>query len=112
MTRPHLRRRMLLESPQQVPDGAGGFVQDWQVLGTVWADVTAQAGREVTAGTANLSRVTLRIVLRAAPDGSSMRPQAGQRLREGARLFQILSVTEYDAAGRYLVCTTQQEVAR
>ncbi len=112
MTRPHLNHRMLLEMPQRLPDGAGGFTQSWQVLGEIWAELGTQTGREVTTGTTSLSRVTQRIVLRAAPEGSSMRPQAGQRLRAGGQVFPILSVTAYDTAARYLVCTTYQEVAR
>lgn len=112
MARPHLRRRMTLETPQRVADGAGGFTHSWQPLGAVWVDLTAQSGREVAAGAAALSHIAHRIVLRAAPEGSTMRPRPEQRLRDGGRLFIILSVTETDAAGRYLTCTTREEVAR
>lgn len=33
MTRPDLSRRLLLEGPVRVPDGAGGFAETWQPLG-------------------------------------------------------------------------------
>lgn len=112
MTVPNLRRRMVLETPQRVPDGAGGFVEGWQALGEVWAQVTQMPGREVAGGLAALSQSGLRIVLRAAPVGSAMRPRPDQRLREDNRIFTILAVSESDPAGRYLTCLTREEVAR
>lgn len=112
MSAPNLRRRMVLETPDRVPDGAGGFVEGWQPLGEVWTEVTPMPGREVAGGLASLSQSRLRIVLRAAPEGSTMRPRPDQRLREGARIFTILAVSESDPAGRYLTCLTREEVAR
>ncbi|KJS41681.1 MAG: tail protein, partial [Roseovarius sp. BRH_c41] len=50
------------------------------------------------------------ITVRAAPQGAASRPEAGQRLRDGARIFAILSVTEADGAGRYLSLWAQEEV--
>ena len=47
-------------------------------------------------------RVACRILVRGAPAGSPSRPRADQRLREGARVFDILTVTEHDPAGRFL----------
>ena len=41
-----------------------------------------------------------------------MRPRPDQRLREGARIFTILAVTERDPEGRFLTCITREEVAR
>lgn len=112
MKAPNLRRRMVLETPQRMPDGAGGFVEGWQPLGEVWAEVTPIAGREVSGGPAALSQSGQRIVLRAAPVGSALRPRPDQRLREDTRIFTILAVSESDPAGRYLTCLTREEVAR
>lgn len=111
MTGVHLRRRMALEQPARSPDGAGGFVETWESLGEVWVEVRALQGREVTQGGQTLSRNAHRMVLRAAPQGSAMRPRPDQRLREGARIFTILAVSDSDPAGRYLTCFTQEEVA-
>ena len=110
--RPLLRRRMVLETSQRSPDGAGGFAETWQPLGELWVELTPMPGREIAAGGAALSQNTQRIVLRGAPEGSAMRPRPGQRLREGARIFSILAVSERDPAGRYLSCFTREEVAR
>ena len=109
---PLLRRRMVLEMPRRSADGAGGFVQHWQALGEVWVAGTALQGRDTVVGAAAMSQAAQRIVLRASPEGSPMRPRPDHRLREGARIFTILAVGAYDPAGRYLTCFTREEVAR
>lgn len=109
---PLLRRRMVLEKPERSSDGAGGFVQNLSPLGEVWVAVTSVQGRETTFGGAAVSQSAQRIVLRAAPQGSPMRPRPDQRLREGARIFTILAVSDDDPKGRYLTCFTREEVAR
>jgi hypothetical protein len=50
--------------------------------------------------------------VRGAPVGAQRRPKAEQRFRDGTRLFRILSVTERDPQGRFLICQTEEEVAR
>jgi head-tail adaptor len=107
--KPHLNRRLVLEAVARVPDGAGGFVESWQSLGTVWAEILPGAGRDVAGEEVILSRVAYRIVVRAAPVGAPSRPLPAQRFREGMRVFRILAVTEQDRAGRYLTCFTAEE---
>lgn len=106
---PRLNRALTLETPVRVPDGSGGYVAGWQALGTLWAEIAPGTGRETAARAVQVSRVPLRIVVRAAPVGSAMRPVADQRFREGTRRFAILSVTERDADGHYLVCQGEEE---
>ena len=43
---PRLDRRMVLEAPDRVADGAGGFQLTWVVRGVLWAALTPGAGRE------------------------------------------------------------------
>ena len=103
MTAPvRLLRRLVLETAETVADGSGGFAVTWIPQGTLWADVTARAGHEEFAGAAVRPRVRYRIVVRGAPIGAPSRPRTDQRLREGARVFDILTVTEQDAHGRHL----------
>jgi head-tail adaptor len=111
MIPPILGRRLVLENAARLPDGAGGFAESWQALGILWAEVRAGKGRAASGEEAVLSRVPYRITVRAAVPGSVARPLAGQRFREGDRLFRILSVTERDTGGRYLVCETDEETA-
>jgi SPP1 family predicted phage head-tail adaptor len=109
--RPRLTRALQLEAAERVPDGAGGFVESWVALGTLWAEIRPGAGDERAQDGATLSRVTWRIVVRAAPDGAPSRPEAGQRFRAGARLWRIVAVSESDATGAYLTCFATEEVA-
>lgn len=112
MSAPVLNRQLTLESPVRVADGAGGFSAGWEALGTLWAGIAPGAGREAAAVGAALSRVILKITVRAAPVGAPSRPRAEQRFREGARIYTIVSVTEADPLGRYLTCIAQEEMAQ
>lgn len=107
---PVLSRRLVLETPQRAPDGAGGYVTTWAALGQLWAEVKAGTGRELADGLVTLSSVPLRITVRASPVGALSRPQPEQRFREGGRIFRILAVAEGDAQGRFLTCIAREEV--
>jgi head-tail adaptor len=111
MSHPHLNRPLVLEAPQRVNDGAGGYTELWQPLGTLWAQVRARTGREAVQGGVAVSRMGCKITVRAAPQGSPERPGPEQRFREGTRVFVIRAVTESDADGRYLICFADEEVA-
>lgn len=106
MKTPHFNRKLVLEAPQRVSDGAGGFSEVWQSLGIIWGEVLPRgAGREVEA-----SELKLKITVRAAPQGAPSRPTAAMRFRDGERLYRIEAATEAEAAGRYLVCFAKEEV--
>lgn len=109
MRRVHLNRRLVLETEDRVPDGAGGFTVVWTVVGSVWAMIDPGPGREVVVLDRRVPRLPLTITVRAAPPGSAERPVAGQRFREGERRFRILAVTERDGRGMYLTCQTEEE---
>lgn len=109
MSAPRLNRQLVLEAPDVLSDGAGGFVQGWLPLGIVWADVKARSGRETAQNGAPVSRMGFRIIVRGAPMGSDKRPAAQQRFREGTRVFTIEAVAEDDPEGRYLTCFAQEE---
>jgi len=105
MSRPQMTRKLVLETPGRVPDGAGGYTQTWTALGIVWAEVLPRTGREDSAA----SRLGLKITLRAAPQGAPSRPTPQQRFRDGARLYLIEAVTEADPTGRFLTCFAIEE---
>lgn len=111
MSAPRLNRKLVLEAPTRVADGAGGYTVTWAALGSLWAEVTARSGAERAVGGASVSRVGYRIVVRGAPEGSSMRPAPDQRFSEGARRFVIRAVAERDGRGQYLTCFADEEVA-
>ena len=106
-----LTRRLVLERAVRAPDGAGGFGESWEEIGTLWAEVAPRTGRVRSGEAVSLSATGLRITVRAAPQGAPSRPQPGQRFREGARLFRIEAVAERDARARFLTCFATEEVA-
>lgn len=106
-----LNRRLILESPARVSDGAGGFEETWTALGTLWAQIKPRTGRLANGETGAVSIGAFRITVRGAPFGHSSRPEPGQRFRTGARLFRIEAVTEEEPSGLYLICQCQEEVA-
>lgn len=111
MSLPKLSRRLTLEGPQNVADGAGGFNRLFMPLGEIWADIRPKTGRSTGKGTAPISEVAVEMIVRAAPVGSLTRPKPEQRYREDTRVYRILSVTEWDARGMYLSCEAVEEIA-
>jgi head-tail adaptor len=100
---------LLLEAPERISDGAGGFDQTWVARGHVWAAVESRgAGREVD----QASRLQLKITMRAVPQASAARPDAAMRFRDGGRLYRIEAVHEGDPMGRTLTCFAVEEVGR
>ncbi|WP_417277854.1 head-tail adaptor protein [Celeribacter sp.] len=107
----HLNRKLVLEEAVRVSDGAGGYVETWTQLGTLWAAIQTGTGSETSEDFLTVSRVAMKIIVRGAPVGSKRRPKPDQRFVEGGRIFVILAVTETDALGHYLTCTAREEVA-
>jgi head-tail adaptor len=101
---------LTLEQSVQTPDGSGGFVDNWQTVGVLWANVDARSGRVRNGGAAAVSVVRYRIVVRAAPVGSDMRPRADQRFVDGGQAYVIDAVAPHDEAGLYLECWAHAEV--
>ncbi len=106
----HLNRKLVLEEAQRTSDGAGGYVESWTALGTLWAEIKSGSGRETSEDFLTVSRVSMTITVRGAPVGSKRRPKPEQRFVEGGRIFTILAVSEADAQGHYLTCTAREEV--
>ncbi|WP_298911987.1 phage head closure protein [uncultured Roseobacter sp.] len=110
MKTPRLNRKLVLESPMRDSDGAGGYVETWHPLGTLWAQVTARTGKEAAQSGAPISATSYRIVVRGAPFGAPDRPKPEQRFREGARYYLVQAVADEDPDGRYITCFATEEV--
>ena len=110
MIRYSLNRPMALEEAQIAADGAGGHVVTWTTLGTLWTELRPGGGRELRSEIAPQGQMLFRVFLRASPQGSPQRPRADQRFREGERVFRILSVSEADPLGAFLICHAREEV--
>lgn len=111
MKTPNLNRQLVLEAPERLADGAGGYEITWTALGTVWADIRPGSGREREVHSLPRSQVPLVVTLRAAPMAADARPKAGQRFREGTRIYNINAVTEAAGSRHYLQARVQEEVA-
>ena len=110
--RVHLNRKLVLEAPTEVADGAGGVQAGWAILGTLGAEIRQSSGRELAQQALPVASTTCRIIVRAAPYGAPSRPSAEQRFVEGGRQFRILAVAEMDSDNRYLICHAREEVIK
>lgn len=111
MSKVRLNRCLSLEAPERVADGAGGFVETWRELGTLWAEIKPRSGRITKGETDALSVASFRITVRAAPVGHAARPKPGQRFRMKDRGFRVEAVTEVEPRGLYLQCQCEEEQA-
>lgn len=105
---PKLDRRLDLEDRVETPDGSGGFTVSWAKLGTLPAQVSVRSGRERPIGERNVSSVSYRILVRAAPVGAAARPRPDQRFRDGARFYSIVAVAENNTSDLYLECWAEE----
>lgn len=108
---PKLSHLLTLETSTAHSDGAGGYSNSWTVLGHLWAAVQVASGGATSGETSPITRVGYNIILRASPEGSASRPRAGQRFRQGKRLYQIKTVKPADPSARYLTCFATEELA-
>lgn len=106
---PMLNRKLTLERSARVGDAAGGYLETWEAVGQLWADITPGTGREAEMAGLRVASAPLKITVRAAPHGAPSRPAAGQRFRDGARIYRVLAVSEADARARYLTCFAREE---
>jgi len=105
---PRTLHPLVLETPERVADGMGGYRMVWHKLGIVHARMRAGAGAERAGEAGAESVVVWRITLRAAREGDPRRPRPEQRFRTGSRVFRIDAVAEADAQGLWLDCLARE----
>jgi SPP1 family predicted phage head-tail adaptor len=84
-----LNQRALLLANTLVPDGGGGFTDDWEAFASVWVAVEPIGGTDAFGPDRLEARVRHRLVLRRRGDVA-----AGQRVQVGSRLFRIHTVLD------------------
>ncbi|GAB5506654.1 MAG: phage head closure protein [Rhizobiaceae bacterium] len=99
-----LRHEVALESAGLTPDGLGGHTESWTEVATVFARIepigaTSEFGAGQTRETASH-----RFTIRHRGDVAS-----GMRFTANGRIFEILTVSDPDETGRYLVCRTRED---
>lgn len=98
-----LRRRLVLEAPVATPDGLGGATQGFETVAALWGQVEWLSGSEQWRMGRPEQLATHRVTLRwrAGVD-------AGQRLRDGERIFDIRAVVDPDDGRRRLICLVEE----
>jgi SPP1 family predicted phage head-tail adaptor len=98
-----LRRRLTLEATVATPDGLGGATQAYATVAALWAQVEWMSGDERWRAGRPEQFATHRVILRwrAGID-------AGQRLRDGARIYEIRAVDDPDGSRRRLICLVEE----
>ena len=94
-------RRLVLSTAQEMPDGAGGTVRDWQERGALWAELRMRSGALRSTEFGRTPRLQVRITTHDLPEGHLMRPTTGDRLRDGNRTFEVQAV--HSGERRFLV---------
>lgn len=93
----NLRFRAILEQATETRDSVGAVVQTWAAVATVWADIEPLYGRELIAAQQVTSDMTARIRMRWR---AGVTPK--MRIKQGARIFDILSVINLGQLNREL----------
>ncbi|WP_420392564.1 phage head closure protein [Acuticoccus sp.] len=99
-----LRRRLALEAPVDVPDGAGGVARSWNEIASVWAEVAPRRSSETVEDGRAVGLVTHRVTLRRRDD-----VERGVRFTDGEERYRVLTVVEGDAQRRFLDCLCEEE---
>lgn len=98
-----MRRRLVLEAPVAAPDGLGGTTASFAVVGALWARLEWLSGVEQWREGRPEQVARYRVTMRWRRD-----VDAGRRLRDGARIFDIRTAADPDGARRRLVCVVEE----
>lgn len=79
-----LRHRCILQAEQRVPDGAGGYAEQWVEVGKLWTEITTPSGRVAAVASQLTALITAEI--RTRPRASVV---AGRRLVHGGVTYLI-----------------------
>lgn len=98
-------REVTLLAHARLPDGAGGYLDEFSESAVFMAQVEPVDSHSYRAAGQRLEEVSHRVTFRHR-DGVS----AGMRLRSGNRTFEIITVHDPDETGRYLVCACKEQM--
>ncbi|MGX5732825.1 phage head closure protein [Bosea thiooxidans] len=98
-----LRRRFMLEAPVGTPDGIGGATQIFEIKAAFWAQLEWLSGSEIWRQGRPEQTGSYRVTLRWRGD-----VDAGKRLRDGDRVFEIRTVADPDGSRRRLTCLVEE----
>lgn len=99
-----LRTQLVLEVAALADDGAGGGVETWTAVATLFAMLRPLEARSRFAAGQTLEATTHEATIRFRADVAS-----GMRFRLGERLLPIVTVRDPDESGRYLICNLEEK---
>ena len=100
-----LDRRLTLEEPVEIADGAGGVTRGYQVVATLWAQVMPVSARGTVDAERSSAVATHRIRLRSRSDLTTR-----HRLRDGNAIYRIVALHDPDGRGRFLQIEAEERV--
>jgi SPP1 family predicted phage head-tail adaptor len=98
----HLNRRLVLEAVSESEDGLGGVARLYDVVTTVWAQVTPLSARADDSAASLGAALRYSIVIRARNDITTR-----HRFIDGVRTYRIVAVRE-SADRRFLEIDAEQ----
>jgi len=99
----HLRMRLDLEELRGEDDGQGGSAGEWRHVIGLWAKLEPIGASHLEQASQIQQAARYRVTLRHRPDVA-----VGMRFTRFQRVFHILTVTDPDETGRYLVCACEE----
>lgn len=98
-----LRTELALEQSSAIPDGLGGWAEQWTEAATVFAMIEPISAQSLSGADQTQQALSHRITIRSREGVAS-----GMRLSGRGRIFDIVTVHDPDETGRYLVCRTME----
>nr|CAD6610855.1 head-tail adaptor protein [Rhizobium sp. Khangiran2] len=98
--------RLVLEAPVEAPDGQGGAAVTWEAVRVLWARVEPVRVSERQEAGAESATISYRIWIWFRDD-----VVAGQRFRNGSRVFAVKLVRDPHETRRFLVCHCEEVAA-
>jgi SPP1 family predicted phage head-tail adaptor len=84
-----LNRRLVLEAPSESDDGLGGVTRLYDVVTTLWAQVTPVSARADFAAGSLGAALRYRIVIRRRSDVTTR-----HRFQDGTRIYSVIAARE------------------
>lgn len=101
-----LRHRVEVQQATETADAHNQAVQTWSTVAERWAEIRPATGRETFDGQAPVADVTHQITMRHYD--RTLTPKF--RIKDGARIFNIVSAVNFDERNRRTVIQAREEV--
>lgn len=100
-----MQHRVTVEKPIHRMDSQGGYVDTWEPVCTVWAQIQPLEGRELIEAMQVVWHVSHKIYMRYNP-----LIDAGYRIRYGDRVFNIVAIIDTDMQHKELEVLVDEQL--